>query len=425
MNFFEEQVAKLSRRVKRIEENPDPTKLRATKMLYELELAQRQGQLEAWKAGHPFMFGLNVPGLVRAMGLEFLDLYQAANRVSDAGKYFEVIRRWGYADHHCDRTVVGVGMVLAGDVPRPTLSVANNGGCDPTMLMGAAIGHHLSPYNFTIDVDRSARQTSGELLSYITSQLQEMIEFARAHIPGAKYDEDKLLELGELDMQGNAYMREIYELRKQVPCPIRGQDVFRIPRQPSVFPDPYKAAEYCRVLRDEIGERAAKGQGAVKEEKLRIMWTITAPYFSDVFRFLEESGASIVHFQTGGAARWWGLRGYIGDEEEFGRKLSPLEEQARLLSFNSWAGPASRWVDDTLRFARDLKVDAIINFEQWGCVAAVLTRKVLADRAEQEVGIPSFFLEGRNLDQTTFDQQTFQETLAGWVDICLSRKGAG
>lgn len=425
MNFFEEQVAKLSRRIKRIEENPDPTKLSATKMLYELELAQRQGQLEAWKAGRPFV-AWNAYGLVRAMGLEFLDLYQAADRVSDAGRYFDVLRNWGYPDHHCDRTVVAVGMVLAGDVPRPTLSVATNSGCDPIMLMGAAIGHHLSEHNFTIDVDSTAQRTTEGLLSYITSQLQEMIEFAQAKIPGSRYDQDKLLELNELDRRANKYVQEAFELRKQVPCPVRGQDVFRQPSQPSRFPDPYKAVEYCRVLRDEIGERAAKGQGAlVKEEKLRIMWTCTAPFFTDVFRYLEERGASVVHFQTGGSARWAGVRGYIGDEEEFGRKLSPLEEQARLLSFNSWAGPASRWVDDTLRFARDLKVDAIINFEQWGCVAAVLTRKVLADRAEQEMGIPCFFLEGRNLDQTTFDQQAFQETLVEWVDTCLARKGAG
>ncbi|MDP7240742.1 MAG: hypothetical protein QGH72_06010 [Dehalococcoidia bacterium] len=47
MNFFEEEIAKLSRRVKKIEETPLPGKLKSNKLLYEVELELRQQQLEA------------------------------------------------------------------------------------------------------------------------------------------------------------------------------------------------------------------------------------------------------------------------------------------------------------------------------------------------------------------------------------------
>jgi benzoyl-CoA reductase/2-hydroxyglutaryl-CoA dehydratase subunit BcrC/BadD/HgdB len=422
VNYIEAEYAKMERRVKKIRENPDPTKLKATGMLYELEMELRAHELEAWKEGRPFCFGPNFPALITSMGFEYLPIQNEADRVTNADKYFDILRTHGYPDYHCDRTIIGVGMVLAQDVPVPAMTVAVNQACDPIMLMGHTIGQYYSPHHFCIDIDAVHNEPTERLLQYTTNQLGEWIEFAEARVPGIKYNEDRMLELTEMDKQACDYLRDIYELRKRSPCPLSGQDVFRLPRNPSQFPNPQKCVDYYRTLRDEIGERADKGLGAVKEEKVRIMWTITAPFFADVFKLLENQGASVVHFQVGGAARFFGTKGYYGDDSEYGRKLTPLEDQARVLTMNSWAGLANRWVDDTIYFCKELNVDGIVNFEQWGCVAAVLTRKVLQDRVEAELGIPNLFVEGRNLDTSTFDIEDFRERMEHFVGVCVDRK---
>lgn len=422
MNYFEAECAKMQRRVAKIKANPDPTKLQATGMLYELELELRARELQAWKEGRPFCFGPNIPALITAMGFQYLPVQNEADRVTNADHYFNVLRAHGYPDHHCDRTIIGVGMVLSGDIPVPAMTIAVNQACDPIMLMGHTIGQFYSPHHYCIDIDAVHDGSSERLLGYVTQQLGEWIEFAESRVPGIKYDEERLLELTEMDRQACAYLRDIYELRKRSPCPVSGQDVFRLPRNPSQYPNPEKVVQYFRVLRDEIGERAAKGVGAVKEEKVRIMWTITAPFFADVFKILEEQGASVVHFQVGGAARFFGAKGYYGDDSEYGRKLSPLEDQARVLTLNSWAGLANRWVDDMVYFCKELGVDGIVNFEQWGCVAAVLTRKVVQDRIEAELNIPNLFIEGRNLDTSTFDVKAFRDRMEQFVGVCIDRK---
>src|SRR3972149_6138174 len=104
----------MERRVRKIRENPDPSKLRATGMLYELELELRQHELEGWKSGRPFCFGPNIPALITSMGFQYLPIQNEADRVTQADKYFEVLRAHGYPDHPCDRTIIGQCRVISG-----------------------------------------------------------------------------------------------------------------------------------------------------------------------------------------------------------------------------------------------------------------------------------------------------------------------
>lgn len=47
MNFYEQHIIRLQNRIKRIEENPDPTRLKSNKLRYEMELENTQEQLNA------------------------------------------------------------------------------------------------------------------------------------------------------------------------------------------------------------------------------------------------------------------------------------------------------------------------------------------------------------------------------------------
>ena len=70
MNHYEEYIIKLKNRIKKVKENPDPKRLKTTKLRYELQLEEAQKQLEAWRQGKPFSDGDGfVAGrLARAMG---------------------------------------------------------------------------------------------------------------------------------------------------------------------------------------------------------------------------------------------------------------------------------------------------------------------------------------------------------------------
>lgn len=422
MNFFEAEIAKFERRIKGVRATPDPTKLKSNLLFFELELQRRQAQFQSWKEGKPFAYGNGLQPLFRAMGFEYMDLVQSADKTGprgDSSRLFDFLRSEGYPDQACDRTVACIPLPLMGEVPRPAFLAAANTACDCSALCQVAVAVHLGVPYFVIDL---GFETSDYTLDYVTQQLGEMIEFAEDKVPGVKYDETKLIELQEYDRLGVECARDIYQLKRRVPCPLNGRDAFREHRVPSMYPDPAAALEWLRIKRDEMYKRADEGIGVLPEEKLRLMWTVTGPMHANPFRILEEKGVTVPAYQVGGSARMDGITPTYGDETEYGRKLTPLEEQARMLNCNSWGSNAQRWINACLHVVREQKVGAIVNFLQVGCVQTLGLHKLLADAAEQELGIPTLHIEGRMLESESYNQQEFETKLTDFLDICIARK---
>lgn len=421
MNFYEREIAKCERRIKRIEERPDPTKLQSTKLFYALERDFRKTQLRNWQEGIPFAVGDLTAPLLRAMGFEVLDLEMGADRAMDhADEYFGTICAAQYPEHACDRTVMCIPMLLAGEIPMPHLVVSATTGCLQVGLSNNAIAHHLGIPVFQIDVDFEANYES---LRHVARQLYELIAFIESRFPSMRYDEDKLVEFLKIDRQGFQLYRKIYDLKKRVPCPLAPRDAFRQERVPSYYSEPARIIEWLQAYVDELRARADSGSVPIKQEVLRLMWAVSGPYYGDVFGYLERRNVSLPVFQHGVSSRNYGVRfGVYGDETEYGRKLSPLEELARMFNQVTWCGLADRWIDDCLFICRDLQIDAIVNFIQMGCSPTVGLGKLLADAAENRLGLPTLQLEGRAIFQEGFSQQQTEEMLGEFIDMCLERK---
>lgn len=419
MNSYESEIIKLNKRIKVITDNPDPTKMKSNKLMYELERDLNVHRLKQWKDGVPFADGL-YPTLLRSMGFEAQILDMAADRSQLATSHFETIGSLGLPQNACDRTTVLISMAVNKELAPPSLLVSQNRSCDPLKLAYNTLGRLFGTPIRCLD---HGLEANNDTLGYVTDQIGDIIEFAEKKIPGIKYDESRLMELQEADRIGFNYLRDIYELRKKVPCPLSGKDAFRIPIPPSHFHDQKRALEYFKAWHEEMGERAEKGVGAIAEEKLRVLWAVSGPFFANPFAILEKRGVSVPWFMFDQAARFSGIiYGYYGDEKEYGRKLSPLEEEARMLNSHSWGGLASRWVRDVLYIARDLNIDAIINFRQVGCTATVGLAKILEEKAESELGIPTLQMEGRQLFPSYFDPVVVNTQLDVFIDSCMRRK---
>ena len=425
MEFLEVEIEKYQRRVDKIKANPDPTKLQSNLQVYELERDERIAELEAWKQGKPFATGMFPPVLLKAMGFEIYDAEMACDRMErwQVKKYLQRCRELGFPDQICDRTVLKIPVVLDEDFPNLSLVVASNWECENIPLTFQTLAHlrHI-PYYY-LDVPFEANERT---LQYVVEQLREVIDLAESKVPGVKYDEEKLIEVQNIERRWYELYHNIHRLKRKVPCPIPGQEAFKEPRWPSLYHDPAHALEIFQIYHDEIVERAEKGISNVPEEKLRLMWAVSGPFYArpDPFSILEKRGAQAIYFQIGNSSRAAGLNfGIYGDETEYGRKLSPLEEEARILNQSAWGGLGTRWVDDILIVCRDLKLDGIVYFQQWGCTVTDNLAKNVAEIAERELGIPTLIMEGRLLVDETFDPQQMEDKLNGFADICLARKG--
>jgi benzoyl-CoA reductase/2-hydroxyglutaryl-CoA dehydratase subunit BcrC/BadD/HgdB len=422
LTWLEREINRNKKRLERIESNPDPSMLKSNKLLYEMELDLRRAQFDAWRTGRkPLANSEYATLLINAMGFLGLDLMSAADRTGLATDYFDIIRAHGFPDAACDRTIVSLAMCINQDFPPPDIVLAHNAACHMELMSFKAIGEYFNAPVFTLNVGLGA---SEDTLRFVTDQLGEFIEFAEARIPGVRYDEERMMELIDVEIKALDCLRAINKLRSHVPCLMSGQDAFRLPRFPSYYQDPPRALKYFEAWQEEMMQKAEKGTGALEEEKLRLLWVVTGPFYFNPFRVLAERGVAVPALQFGWMTRIFGIKYHnFGDETEYGRKLSPLEEQARFLNSNSWGVLGETWVVDTLDACRDLKVDGMVYYSQIGCTASAGLGRMVAERAEKELGIPTLIMEGRQLDAHFKTQEACEDELNTFVDLCLGRKG--
>ncbi len=423
--YLEREIATCERRIKRIKSDPDPSKPKSNIMLYELERDLRIEQREATRSGKP-IGALGLGGLTRAMGIVPWDAIMAADRThgEEATRYFDIIRKEGMPEHTCDRCSILLPMILNGDFPKPSFTAMSNFECIPVYLAHATVCQFLDIPSFNIDVPvKSYKQEHDEEgLAYVTTQMEEMIEYVEKTVPGAKYDESRLIEIMDYDRQFLLEFKKLWKLKATIPCPLSGRESFREIRLANMYPDPAKAVEYMRLYVEEVGERVEQGFSAAQpEEKLRLLWSVAGPFYDDPFSWLEQRGVSIPAAEMTIYNGWFSGRESIWFDPWPGRKLTPLEEEARQMDF-VWGRTGQYWVDTHMHSCRDLHLDGIIYFLQWGCPTSNNLGKVVADTAEKELGIPTLLIEGRMLESSMYDRNDFHNRLEDFVEICTARK---
>ncbi len=419
--FIEEQIQNLQRRIKSIEQNPRPEYMKSNKLMYEIQLENFMYIMESWKAGKPFAVMEFVGQLASCMGFVPQGYIMWGDRVRDPQRYYNLaVSKMGFPEHTCDRTMTALGLFLSGEVPTPKFMVTQRIPCDPERWSSTAAAKYAGVLHFELSRLGSCDDENTRCLA---EQVEELIEFAEKSVPGIKYDESKLIELQEKSRLPRMYLRESYELRKKVPCPISPQDAFRLAAMGVNPRHPEKSLEYCRMYRDELFERAEKGIGGVPDEKLRIAWLATGPYGRSTFDLLSKKGVALPWFHYGMGPHAFGL--LANDDEDLGddgRQLKPIEKLVKGWNSNVWGGQGEMWVDSLITACRDLKIDAVVDFLQVGCITTKNLKRITAQRVKEELGIPTLDLEGREFFATEAGTIEMNKKLEDFLDLCIANK---
>jgi len=201
------------------------------------------------------------------------------------------------------------------------------------------------------------------------------------------------------------------------------QDTFRMTRPPSRSMKPKKALEFAKMYRDELFERADTGVGGVTEERLRVAWLATGPFGRETFDLLSKKGIGMPLFYRDEIAFEYGAeKNDYGDDSVYGKHLTPLEEIARRSNCLHWGGDAELWVGPLVKLCRELKIDAVVDFLQAGCVPTKNLKKITSIRLKDELGIPTLDLEGRQMLMTEAAQVEMNKRLEEFLDMCLANK---
>ena len=421
---LERQIAVYENRIKKIEQTPDPSRLKSNRAMYELMRDYNKEMLQHWTEGRPFLVGDAYPPARLLSAMDFFIINpdaSAQQRIRRAPEYIDISNSRGFSADCCTSTRAGVGMILAGDVPPPSVIYGDSFCCLPFYVRNSFL---VREYNvplinidagYFVDVQGDNYQ---EAVDYIAAQYEKMLPLLE-EVSGVPYNEDKLRELQKHHYNSIRLAVEIQELAKAVPAPIAGRDSLRF--YPRSLRNPDRLTQYLEALRDELKERVDAGIAYVPEEKLRFLWLQTPPLWMDTFDFLEERGVAVLTEMGGLNIQ----RAVLDPIEEWHPEDSPIKQEARwALNFHGYGRAESR-VQGVANQCREYKIDGVIHCSQRGCHYYAHTARLIQERVEKELGIPWLTINGDFMDMRDFDESEYYGQLEQFVDLCLNVKGVG
>ncbi|MFX1279485.1 MAG: 2-hydroxyacyl-CoA dehydratase, partial [Promethearchaeota archaeon] len=236
-----------------------------------IEQAYRDGKPTAWAtAGTPVE-------LLYTMGIQPM-LPENSATISAAMKksqnFIELAEDQGFSYDLCSYFKTNVGAVLSnaemseGGTRKPTFMLSSDVICDTHVNWFQVQSERMGGVpHFTIDVPHVVSNTNNRqreyFKNYIKEQLWELLEFI-TEVTGNEYDEEKAREVAQNSYEMGKIWQEVFELRKNVPCPVSTRDTFG-----GLFPlftmtglrSPIKL--YKRMYR-EAKERVDHGIGALE-----------------------------------------------------------------------------------------------------------------------------------------------------------------
>jgi benzoyl-CoA reductase/2-hydroxyglutaryl-CoA dehydratase subunit BcrC/BadD/HgdB len=303
------------------------------------------------------------------------------------------------------------GAFKTGAVPRPDVILWSNMICDNTAKSGELLMEINQCPGFFLD---HPFQQSKEEEMYLVHELQEMIEFLEKH-SGNVMDWKRLSEIvSNMDRQIELF-RDICELRKAVPTPFHTQGFLELLTIDYLFPGQPEAIDYLETLKSELAESVETGQGAVPDERFRLMSFFIPPMYLMGFldRVSREYGAVSV---TEPFFTFWD-EGRLNPD----RPLESVAQKSYMLPEMRMYGPLDdRALRSIVKCAQDYRVDGAIYYADIGCRHTCATAKLFKDILN-DIDVPVLTLDCDVVDPTVTSEEEVREKLERFFELLEER----
>ncbi len=303
----------------------------------------------------------------------------------------------GYVKNDLGLQALG-GKTPFGRIPPPDLLVCSFSGCYVYVKWWEALAEHFGCPLFMLDVPylREAKPRREEV-DYVVAQLGELIALLE-RTTGRAFDRDALRRALSDARRAEEGWVEYLRAGARRPSPIEAyfEAVFYM-FPINVLRGTPEAAEFYRLVNEEVKARLAAGVFPVPEEKFRVVVEGVPPYpsyrtFWDFFRRWGAVSVAATYPKVGG----------LFDEGFLHDPARPLESIAEysLGAYVNQAWPLRR--DLIRRYVRDYEADAVVIHGIKSCRSFTAGQGDLRDWLIHEEGIPTLYLESDHEDPRYF-----------------------
>ncbi|MEJ2208922.1 MAG: 2-hydroxyacyl-CoA dehydratase family protein [Anaerolineae bacterium] len=329
----------------------------------------------------------------------------------------QVAEERGFSPDLCSYARAHVGSLLApgdapqGGLPKPDLLVACTNICGTVIKWYQAVAQELNvplflldaPYQHEPGLPQHAEQ-------YVAAQIEDLIAWL-AHHTGRRLNQKKFHQALALSNEAVTLWREIRELCQARPSPLNAPDLFLTMAPIVVLRGTKDAVGFYRKLKDEVEERVARGEGAILEERHRLLWDNIAIWYRlfRLFKLFTDAGACFVVDTYTNA---WSVSVDTTD---------PILGLARTYStvyinqsLQSRAGLMSDLVE---RFG----VDGVVMHSNRSCKPYSLGQYEVLEQVSARTGVPGLVLEADMCDTRLYAEEPIKNRIEAFLDLLEQR----
>ncbi|MFX1499901.1 MAG: 2-hydroxyacyl-CoA dehydratase subunit D [Promethearchaeota archaeon] len=390
-----------------------------------IEQAYRDGKPTAWAtAGTPVELLYTME--VQPMLPENSATISAA--LSKSQNFIELAEDEGFSYDLCSYFKTNVGAVLSnanmneGGTRKPTFMLSTDVICDTHVNWFQVQAEKLNVPHFTIDVPHVVSNTNNRqrvyFKKYIVEQLWELLDFI-TELTGTEYNPEKAQEIAVNSFELGKIWQDIFELRKNIPCPVSTRDTFGGLFPLFTMPGLKSPIRLYKKMYNEAKERVNNGIGALKQEDFRLAF-MGIPFWYNLrfFSNLEKWNAIIV-FET-----------YVYAFSKFAHPNitkemvinNPVETMAELsLSFWYIYDLKTRF-EKLKETIKEWEIDGIIMHDNLSCRPNACGMYDLKRKLMEESDIPSLVITSDMNDPRKMNETQVLNQIESFMEILQKRK---
>jgi benzoyl-CoA reductase subunit B len=313
-------------------------------------------------------------------------------------------------DYVCSADKATFGAALAGDIPMPNMIVHSSHPCDSALATFPPIAEYLGVPHFCIDMPY---WTDERTFRYLENELWDLVSFLEEKT-NRKLDLDRLKEVAKYSSKAHEYIRKYNELRQAIPCPLSGKDLLADRSTFRRMAGTPLLVEYAKSRYELAKQKVSKKQGAIPEEKIRLIWVYAMPSDLRLYDWLEgELGAvSIMEMMSNFAIT------PIEDPSDISSIFKGLAGKTMNMPMGKECrGPWEYFGDTAVRMCRDYLPDAAVYAGHVACKNAWAISKLIKDRIEDELNLPVLLFEVDIFDPRITSLEDMKTKLQDFFEI--------
>jgi benzoyl-CoA reductase/2-hydroxyglutaryl-CoA dehydratase subunit BcrC/BadD/HgdB len=324
----------------------------------------------------------------------------------------------GYSRDLCSYARTDIGTAISGKapisrLPRPDLLLCCTNICQTVLYWYRVLAHHFRVPLIVVDTPFLFEGAQPHQVDYVKQQLDEAIPVAE-QVAGRSLSFAGLKAIVSRSKQACELWLQILDRAQHRPSPITAFDGF-INMGPIVdLRGEPETIRFYETLLAEVDRRIAEGVGAVRNERLRVLWDNLPIWYRIgwLSGVLAPRGVSIVASDYTYA---WGELAPMMDTER------PLESAARVYLHPILNRSTGEKLRSMKRMVEDFHCDGVILHSDRSCKPYSLGQIAQRDRLANEVGVPAFLLEADHSDSRAFSEEQAGTRLEAFIEVMEAR----